>query len=72
MERKKLNVILTIEESEELKEFCIEHKIKWFRTEYYDKRYFQVEVNEEEERMIDHVLREMERREHEEVCNTSL
>lgn len=63
MEKQKLNVILTVEESEQLKEFCIEKKIKWFRTEYYDKRYFQVEVDEEEKRMVDHVLKEMERSE---------
>lgn len=62
-EKKYFNVIVSIEESEVLKEFCIKHKIKWFRTEYYDKRYFQVEVNEEEKKMIDHVLEEMERKE---------
>lgn len=63
MTKQKLNVILTVEESEELKEFCIKHGIKWFRTEYYDKRYFQVEVNDEEKRMVDHILEEMERNE---------
>ena len=69
MEKQKLNVILTVEESEELKEFCIKHGIKWFRTEYYDKRYFQVEVDDEEKRMIDHILEEMERHEQIGECN---
>ena len=59
-EKKKFNVIVTKEESEELKEFCIKNRIKWFRTEYYEKIYFEVVANEEEKQMIDHVLEEME------------
>lgn len=61
-EKKKFNVIVTKEESEELKEYCIKHGIKWFRTEYYEKIYFEVVVNEEEKEMIDHVLEEMEKK----------
>lgn len=69
MAKQKLNVILTVAESEKLKEFCIEKGIKWFRSEYFDKRYFQVEVDDEEKRMIDHVLEEMERHEQIGECN---
>ena len=69
MEKQKLNMILSIEESEDMKKFCIEHGIKWFRTEYYDQRYFEVEVNDEEKRMIDHVLEEMKRHEQIGECN---
>lgn len=73
MERKKLNVILTVEESEELKQFCIEHNIKWFRTECGSDRYFEVKVNEEEEQMIEHVLAEFRRREaNEKICNSGI
>ena len=45
----KRNVILSIEESEKAKAFCITHNIKWFRTEYYDKRYFEIDPKSQKE-----------------------
>lgn len=56
----KRNVILTIEESEEAKEFCIDNNIKWFRTEYYDKRYFEIEGTQEHFDLFQHFLDTME------------
>lgn len=43
------NVILTVDESEKAKEFCILNGISWFRSEYYDKRYFQINTTDQKE-----------------------
>lgn len=56
----KRNVILSIEESEKAKAFCIEQGIKWFRTEYADKRYFQIEGTQKEFDLFQHFLDTME------------
>lgn len=56
----KRNVILSIEESEKAKEFCIKQDIKWFRTEYYDKRYFEIEGTQKEFDLFQHFLDTME------------
>lgn len=56
---KKYNVILSINESEVLKHFCIQEGIKFFRTEYWDKRYCEVEVSEEQKKMVDEFLNDL-------------
>lgn len=56
----KRNVILSIEESEKAKEFCIKQGIKWFRTEYYDKRYFEISGTQKEFDLFQHFLDTME------------
>ena len=57
----KRNVILSVKESEEAKEFCIKNNIKWFRTEYADKRYFQIEGTQEEFDLFQHFLNTLAR-----------
>ena len=54
--KNKYNCIVTVEESEKLKEFCIKNGIEWFRTEYYDKRYFQINATEKQKEMIDKII----------------
>ena len=56
MDKKKYNVILSVEDSEKWKAFCIEQNIEWFRTEYYDKRYCQITATESEKELVDHFL----------------
>ena len=54
--RSTTNVVLTKEESSRLKGFCADMHIPFFRTEYYDKIYCQLEVTSEERAMVDEFL----------------
>lgn len=54
--KKNYNVILSVEDSEKWKAFCIEQGITWHRTEYYDKRYCQIIATESEKELVDHFL----------------
>lgn len=56
----KRNVILSVEESEDAKKFCIDNHIKWFRTEYGTERYFQIEGTQKEFDLFQHFLDTME------------
>ncbi len=47
-EKRKVHWILSVEHSEHMKEFCIRNNIKWFRTEYWESRYFEVTGTQEE------------------------
>lgn len=54
--KKKYNVILTVEESEKWKAFCIEHNIEWFRTEYGNERYCEITADDREKALVDAFL----------------
>lgn len=54
--KKNYNVILSVEDSEKWKQFCIDYGIKWFRTEYGDKRYCEITADEKEKALVDHFL----------------
>ena len=56
----KRNVILSVKQSEKAKEFCIKQGIKWFRSEYYDKRYFEISGTQKEFDLFQHFLDMME------------
>ena len=56
----KYNVILTKEESDKWKEFCIRNGIKWFRSEYYDKMYCEIMADEREKKLVDQFLEDLE------------
>lgn len=56
----KRNVILSVKQGEKAKEFCIKQGIKWHKTEYYDKRYFEIEGTQKEFDLFQHFLDTME------------
>lgn len=53
---KKYNCVVSKEESEILKKFCIENNIDWFRTEYFDKIYFQINATDKEKEIVDKII----------------
>ena len=56
MSKRNYNVILSVDESEKWKAFCIEHGIEWFRSEYGADRYCQITATESEKELVDHFL----------------
>lgn len=57
---KKHNVVLSVDESEVLKYYCQQEGIKFFRTEYWDKRYCQLEMSEEQSDGVEQFLNDLE------------
>ena len=57
---KEYTVVLSVDESEVLKTYCQQEGIKFFRTEYWDKRYCKLEVTDEEHDEVQRFLDDLE------------